>query len=90
MNTTADLTKLVAEAQEQTLSALRQAQDLSIRAAETAVAAFPKAGGPDAPSPHHMVESAFGFAGQVLESQKQYALRLTEVLTAPAAAPAGE
>ena len=83
MTTTAELTKLVAEAQQQTLSALRQAQDLSIRATEAAVSAFPRTDQTDAPTPRYMVESAFGFAGQVLESQKAYALRLTEVLTAP-------
>lgn len=85
MSTTAELTKLVTEAQQQTLTALKQAQDLSIRATEAAAAAFPKIEKTDAPSPQQIVESTFGFAGQVLESQKAYALRLTEVLTTPVA-----
>lgn len=83
MTTTAELTKLVAEAQQQTLAALKQAQDLSIRATETAFSSFPGIGQTDAPTPRHVVESAFGFAGEVLKSQKAYALRLTEVITPP-------
>ena len=82
---TTELTKLVAEAQQQTLTALQQAQDLSIRATEAAVAAFPTIDKTDAPTPKQMVEASFGFAGQVLESQKAYALRLTDVLTTPVA-----
>ena len=85
MSTTAELTKIAAEAQAQTLTALKQAQDLSIRATEAAMAAFPKIEKTDAPTPQQIVESTFGFAGQVLESQKAYALRLTEVLTTPVA-----
>jgi hypothetical protein len=75
---------LAAEAQRQTLTALKQSQDLSLRGAELAVGLVPEA---KLPTPKDAVEGAFGFAGQVLQQQKAYALRMTEILTG-AAAPA--
>lgn len=33
------------------------------------------------PTPTEVIEGAFGFAGQVLQQQKAYALRITELLT---------
>jgi hypothetical protein len=85
MNQATTFAELAAEAQRQTLSALKQAQDLSLRGAELAIGAVPEA---KLPTPKETVEGAFGFAGQVLQQQKAYALRLTEILTgASAAAP---
>jgi hypothetical protein len=85
MNQATTFAELAAEAQRQTLSALKQAQDLSLRGAELAIGAVPEA---KLPTPKETVEGAFGFAGQALQQQKAYALRLTEILTgASAAAP---
>jgi hypothetical protein len=69
---------LAADAQRQTLHALKQAQDLSLRGAELAVGLVPEA------KPKDAVEGAFAFAGQLLQQQKAYALRMTEILTGAA------
>jgi hypothetical protein len=85
LNQATTFADLAAEAQRQTLSALKQAQDLSLRGAELTlrVPVSPGVNMTDA------VEGAFGFAGQVLQQQRTYALRLTEILTGAAeAAPA--
>jgi hypothetical protein len=71
---------LAAEAQRQTLSTLKQAQDLSLRGAELAVGLVPHAE-PKVPAAKDAVEGAFAFAGQVLQQQKAYALRMTEIVT---------
>jgi hypothetical protein len=76
---------LAAEAQRQTLTALKQAQELSLRGAELAVGLVPEA---KLTTPKDAVEGAFAFAGQVLQQQKAYALRMTEILTAAGEAPA--
>jgi hypothetical protein len=78
---------LAAEAQRQTLTALKQAQDLSLKGAELAVGLVPEA---NVPKAKDAVEGAFAFASQVLQQQKAYALRMTEILTgaAESAAPA--
>jgi hypothetical protein len=87
VNQATTFAELAAEAQRQTLSALKQAQDLSLRSAELAVGLVPDA---KPVTPKDAVEGAFGFAGQVLQQQKTYALRLTEILTGAAeTAPAG-
>jgi hypothetical protein len=80
--------ELAVEAQRQTLTALKQAQDLSLRGAELAVGLRDPATLGVA-IPRDAVEGAFAFAGQVLQQQKAYALRMTEMLTgAVDAAPA--
>jgi hypothetical protein len=82
--------ELAAEAQRQTLSSLKQAQDLSIRGAELAVGLRDN-GTRSVPTPQEAVEGAFAFAGQVLQQQKAYALRMTEIVTgATAPAPAAK
>jgi hypothetical protein len=72
-------TDLAAEAQRQTLAAIKQAQDFSLRAAELAVGLVPRDTG-TREVPKDAVEGAFAFAGQVLQQQKAYALRMTEIL----------
>jgi hypothetical protein len=75
--------ELAAEAQRQTLASLKQAQDLSLRGAELVVGLMPRETG--TPSvPKDAVEGAFAFAGQVLQQQKAYALRMTEIVTGAA------
>jgi pyruvate-formate lyase-activating enzyme len=69
--------ELAAEAQRQTLTALKQAQDLSLRGAELTLR-VPVSPGLNA---SEAIEGAFGFAAQVLQQQKAYALRMTEILT---------
>jgi hypothetical protein len=76
--------ELAAEAQKQALSALKQAQDLSLQAAEIAIGLTPRQPAETLgklPAPADLVEGAFSFAGQVLQQQKTYALRMTELLT---------
>ena len=86
MNQATTFADLAVEAQSQALAALKHAQDLSLRGAELAVGLVPEA---NVTTPKDAVEGAFGFAGQVLQQQKAYALRMTEILTgAAAAAPA--
>jgi hypothetical protein len=80
VNQATTFAELAAEAQRQTLTALKQAQDLSLRGAELTlrVPASPGVTASDA------IEGAFGFAGAVLQQQKAYALRLSEILTGAA------
>jgi hypothetical protein len=72
--------ELTAEAQRQTLATLKQAQDLSLRGAELAVGLH-ETGTRSVPSAKDAVEGAFAFAGQLLQQQKAYALRMTEIVT---------
>jgi hypothetical protein len=72
--------ELATEAQRQTLSALKQAHDLSIRGAELA-AGLRETGTRSVPNAKEAVEGAFAFAGQVLQQQKAYAVRMTEIVT---------
>jgi hypothetical protein len=69
--------KLAADAQEQTLKAIEQAQDASIK---LAAVAWEQAS--QLPTPAQAIESTFDFAGRVLELQKQFALRLAGVVPA--------
>jgi hypothetical protein len=71
---------LATEAQRQTLASLKQAQDLSLRGAELAVGLVPNAE-PKLPAAKDAVEGAFAFAGQLLQQQKAYALRMTEIVS---------
>jgi hypothetical protein len=88
--TTKDFTALAGEAQKQALSALAESQELSLQALESAVRLVPKdvpfRYAASIPSPTQAIEASFGFAGKVLEQQRAYALRLTEVLTTGAQA----
>ncbi len=85
MSTTTELSNLVSEAQQQTLTALKQAQDLSLRASEVAIGLVPgEVSAASLPTPKQVVESTFAFAGQILEAQKDYSLRLAEVLSTTA------
>lgn len=82
MTATTEMTNLVSQTQQQTLTALKQAHDLSIRAGEIAVGLIPgDAAAAELPTPKQVVESTFSFAGQLLEAQKNYALRLADVVS---------
>jgi hypothetical protein len=80
MNQATTFADLSAEAQRQTLSSLKQAHELSIRAAELASGLVPRDTGTRSVA-KETVEGAFAFAGQVLQQQKAYALRMTEIVT---------
>lgn len=83
----ADIAGTLAKAQEQSLEALKEAQELSLRAFETALELVPSdptfglAG--SLPTPRETIEASFGFAERVLDQQKEFALRVTELLTRP-------
>ncbi len=84
--TATNFIELAAEAQKQALTALKNAQDLSLRATELSFGSVPSQGDVSeafgtVPSPTEVIEGAFGFAGQVLQQQKAYALRITELMT---------
>ena len=81
MNQATTFAELAAEAQRQTLHGLKQAQDLSLRGTELAVGLLPEA---TVPTPKDAVEGAFAFAGQILQQQKAYVLRMTEIVTGAA------
>jgi hypothetical protein len=66
--------KFAKEVQDETAKAIEQAQDASLKLASVTWAALP-----ELPTPAEAIESGFGFAGRVLELQKQYLLRLTGV-----------
>jgi hypothetical protein len=72
--------ELATEAQRQTLATLKHAHDLSLRGAELAMG-LRDTGTPSVPNARDTVEGAFAFAGQVLQQQKAYALRMTEIVT---------
>ena len=84
MNHVTTFAELAAEAQRQTLTALKQAQDLSLRGAELAVGLHPRYASKFHAVPKDAVEGAFAFAGQLLQQQKAYALRMTEIVTGAA------
>ena len=79
--TTTDFTTLVVGAQKQALTSIKRAQDSSLEAARAAVNLVPGGSGPAFPSPRAVVESSFGFAGEVLDLQRAYALELTDIVT---------
>lgn len=84
--TATNFIELAAEAQKQALTALKNAQDLSLRATELTFSSVPSQGDLSepfgkVPTPTEAIEGVFGFAGQVLQQQKAYALRVTELMT---------
>jgi hypothetical protein len=78
--TTPNVMELIKETQTQALATLEQVQTVSLKAAEAAAAFVPSAEWPAGfPKPVEVVDAAFGFYGKVLESQKAYATRLSEL-----------
>ena len=71
-------TKLVADAQENFLRAVEQAQDASLRLA-SALVPQPQ----HLPTPAQAIESGFAFAGRLLDLQKRYALGLVGTISSP-------
>lgn len=84
-----DFTQYVSKLQEQTLNAVKQAQDVNLAALASwrqQMAAFPgfkQTSIPDSvPSATKVIELGFGFAGQLLDLQKQYMLKAAEIFAA--------
>jgi hypothetical protein len=71
MATSPSYTKLAAEAQDHAIKAIEQVQDAQMKLASLALEQSQQL-----PTPAQAIESAFDFAGRVLELQKRYALRL--------------
>ena len=76
---------LVAEAQTQALSSLKEAQDLWLKATEAAVGLLPDASTPELPTAKDIVTQSFAFGTKVFEAQKEFAVRLAEILDTAAA-----
>jgi hypothetical protein len=79
---TTDYNALLAAVEKQAVTSIKQAQDVSLRAAKVAVGLMPDAGAvKDFPTPQDIVEISFAFAGEVLALQKAYALELGQIVT---------
>jgi hypothetical protein len=76
MSTTKTFVELATEAANQGLTAMQQAQDLSLAVAS------------EVPSPAAVIEWSFDTARKSLEQQRAYALRLTEIVAAAPSRPA--
>ena len=76
--TTPNMLALIRDAQKQALATLEQFQQASLKAAEAGAALAPAEPWPGFANakPTELVEASFAFYGQVLESQKAFALRL--------------
>jgi len=80
---TTDVVELVREAQKEALVTLERFQQISLKGVEAAAAFVPTEPWPgfanDVAKPTELVEAMFAFYGDVLESQKTYALRLSGI-----------
>lgn len=78
--TAPDMLEVMREAQKHALAALEQMHKASLTAVEAAAAFVPAESWPGhaAAKPRELVETAFGFYGKVLESQKEYTVRLAD------------
>lgn len=83
-----DFDQFAAKVQEETLKAVKQAQDTNVAVLQRAREMFADASNANKipsfenlPSPTKAVELAFDYANKVLELQKDYALRVAEIFT---------
>ncbi len=89
MSATPTFPQLMDEATDRAIDAVKQAQDASLRWTETAIGLFPTdptfgvAGA--LPTPAEVVGASFDFAGKLLEQQRSYSLKLTELVAGAAA-----
>ena len=73
--------KLLEKAQGEFLSGLKQAQDLNVKAIASVTELIEsKNGEAKLPTPAEIVEKSFAFTSQLLESRKEYMLKLAELL----------
>ena len=83
-----DFTEFVSTFQEETLKAVKQAQDVNVAAFEQARELFSQVATIDKmptlenlPSPTKFVELSFDYANKFLEMRKAYALQVAEIFT---------
>ena len=81
---TADFTAVAAEGQKQALAAITQAHESMLRLAELGMSSIPTVAASPAllPKPTDLVQAGYDFAGKILEEQKAFVLRLTEIASA--------
>ena len=73
--------KLLEKAQGEFLSGLKQAQDLNVKTLATVTELFESNGATaKLPTPTEIVERSFAFTTQLLETRKEYMLKLAELL----------
>jgi hypothetical protein len=84
---TTDFTKFAEAFQEQTLAAVKQAQDLNVAAFEqtqkffSEIATMDKVSLEPMTSPTKFVETSFDYANKFLELRKEYALQVADMLS---------
>lgn len=85
---TTDFNEFVNKFQEETLKAVKQAQDANLAAWQQAGEMFAEVATLDklpsfesVPSPTKFVELSFDYANKFLELRKQYAVRVTEMIS---------
>ena len=81
---TADFTAVAAEGQKQALAAITQAHESMLRLAELGMSSIPTTtpSAASLPKPIDLVQASYDFAGKLLEEQKAFVLRLTEIASA--------
>lgn len=87
-NMSVNVAEFVSKMQQESLAAMKQSQDASLRAFDQFRAfgkEFTEKPGTfptfeNMPSPTQFVEMSFGFAAQMLELRKQYTLKIAEML----------
>ncbi len=81
---TVDFTAVAAEGQKQALAAITQAHETMLKLAELGVSSIPTEIPPSwsPPKAKDVVQASYDFAGKVLDEQKAFALRLTEIVGA--------
>lgn len=81
---TTDFTTLAAEGQKQALAAVTQAHESMLRLAELGMSSIPTSppSAASLPKPADLVQASYDFIGKLLEEQRSFALRLTEIASA--------
>ena len=81
---TADFTAVAAEGQKQALAAITQAHESMLKLAELGMSSIPTTtpSAASLPKPIDLVQASYDFAGKLLEEQRSFALKLTEIASA--------
>lgn len=80
---TVDFTAAATESQKQALAAITQAHESMLRLAELGMSSIPTAAPTmSLPKPTDLVQASYDFVGKLLEEQKSFALRFTEIASA--------
>ncbi|HTU71617.1 MAG TPA: hypothetical protein VMF11_15045 [Candidatus Baltobacteraceae bacterium] len=73
-------TEFLEKAQTEFLNGLKQAQDVNVKAIASINELIEQNGPAKLPTPAELISQTFAFTNQVLESRKEYLLKLTELL----------